>query len=102
MKEGKIGGILLSEVSEKTIRRSANVHQIGMVEAEVSLWSRDIFQNGVAETCKELGIVILAYTPLGRGMLAGNFGNLEDVENIRREIGAAMTRGFRARISSRI
>jgi len=79
VKEGKIGGILLSEVSAETIRRAAKVHQISLVEAEVSLWARDIFQNGVAETCKELGIVVLAHSPLGRGMLAGNFGNLEDV-----------------------
>lgn len=81
VKEGKTGGILLSEVSAESIRSASKVHPISVVEAEVSLWARDVFQNGVAETCKELGIVLLAHSPLGRGMLAGNFGNLEDVAN---------------------
>ena len=77
VKEGKVGGILLSEVSADTIRRAAKVHAISAVEAEVSLWARDIFENGVAETCRELGIVVLAHSPLGKGMLAGNFEDLE-------------------------
>jgi pyridoxine 4-dehydrogenase len=77
--EGKIGGIQLSEVSAETIRRSSKVHRIDMVEAEVSLWATDIFSNGVAETCAELGIVVLAHTPLGGGMLTGKIEKLEDM-----------------------
>jgi pyridoxine 4-dehydrogenase len=79
MKEGKIGGIQLSEVRADTIRRAAKVYKIDMVEAEVSLWATDIFSNGVAEACCELGIVVLAHTPLGGGMLTGNIQNLEDI-----------------------
>lgn len=80
-KEGKVGGILLSEVSAETLRKAAKIHHIGAIEAEISLWATDVFQNGVAETCKELGTVLLAHSPLGRGMLAGNFSTLEDVAN---------------------
>ncbi|TVY14635.1 Pyridoxal reductase [Lachnellula arida] len=79
VKEGKIGGILLSESSAATIKRADKIHHVSLVEAEVSLWATNILHNGVAETCKELDIVVLAHTPLGRGMLAGNFDNHEDV-----------------------
>ncbi|KAF8862080.1 Aldo/keto reductase [Acephala macrosclerotiorum] len=79
VKEGKIGGIQLSEVKAQTIRRASKVAKIDMVEAEVSLWSMDIFTNGVAETCAELGIVISAHTPLGAGMLSGKFKAIEDM-----------------------
>ncbi|GAM86996.1 hypothetical protein ANO11243_050170 [Dothideomycetidae sp. 11243] len=79
--QGLVKGIVLSEVSAATIRRAAAVHSIAAVETEVSLWAREVFDNGVASTCKELGIPILAYSPLGRGMLAGNFANLDDVAN---------------------
>ena len=69
--EGKIGGIQWTEVSAASIRRAAKVHKIDMVEAEVSLWATDVLTNGVAETCGELGIAIIAHTPLGAGMLTG-------------------------------
>lgn len=69
VKEGKIGGIRLSEVSANTIRRAAKVAKIDMVEAEISLWATDVFENGVAETCGELKIPLVAHTPLGAGML---------------------------------
>jgi pyridoxine 4-dehydrogenase len=74
VKAGKIGGIGLSEVSAGTIRRAHAVHPIAAVEVEVSLWARDIFTSkfgGVAETCAELGIPVVAYSPLGRGFLTG-------------------------------
>lgn len=69
VKEGKIGGISLSEVSAETIRRAAKVAKIEAVEVEFSLWATDILENGVAEACGELGIPIVAYSPLGRGFL---------------------------------
>jgi pyridoxine 4-dehydrogenase len=69
VKAGKIGGISLSEVSEKTIRRAAKVAKISAVEVEVSLWSTEIFENGVAKACAELDIPIIAYSPIGRGFL---------------------------------
>lgn len=87
VKAGKIGGIQLSEVSAATIRRAAKVHKVDMVEAEVSLWSPDVFSNGVADTCAELGIVVVAHTPLGSGMLTGKFQTVEDM-------GTSMRRQF--------
>lgn len=59
VKEGKIGGIQLSEVRAETIKRAVKVANIGMVEAEISLWATDVFSNGVAETCGELGIPVV-------------------------------------------
>lgn len=79
VKEGKIGGIQLSEVKAETIRRAAKVAKIDMVEVEASLWSTEIFQNGVVEACAELGIVISAHTPLGAGMLTGKIKSPEDM-----------------------
>ena len=78
VKEGKIGGISLSEVNANTIRRAAAVHPIAAVEVEVSLWEDNAFKNGVAATCAELGIPIVAYSPLGRGILTGQIRKRED------------------------
>lgn len=77
--EGKIGGIQLSEVRAETIRRAARVTKIDMIEAEVSLWSREVFENGVAEACAENGIVLVAHTPLGAGMLTGTIRSVDDL-----------------------
>ncbi|TAQ87957.1 hypothetical protein B7494_g3711 [Chlorociboria aeruginascens] len=79
VEEGKIGGIQLTEVRADTIRRASKVYKIDMIEAEVSLWSTDIFTNGVGKTCGELNIPILAYCPLGAGMLTGNIKKIEDM-----------------------
>lgn len=77
--EGKIGGIQLSEVRAETIRRAAKVARIDMVEAEISLWATEVFENGVAETCAELDIIMVAHTPLGAGMLTGRIKSLDDM-----------------------
>lgn len=69
VKAGKLGGISLSEVSAKSIRKAHAVHPISAVEVEFSLWATEILDNGVAETCAELYIPIIAYSPLGRGFL---------------------------------
>lgn len=69
VKAGKIGAIGLSEASASNIRKAAKVHPIAVVEVEVSLWSTHIFDSGVAETCADLGIPIIAYSPLGQGFL---------------------------------
>lgn len=79
VEEGKIGAVGLSEVGAATIRRAHAVCPISLVEVEFSLWSTDILTNGVAETCKELGIPILAYAPLGYGFLTGQVTKLEDI-----------------------
>ncbi|KAL8818591.1 MAG: hypothetical protein Q9191_007908, partial [Dirinaria sp. TL-2023a] len=76
---GKIGGISLSEVRAETIRRAAAVHPICFVEVELSLWATDVIENGVAAACSELGIPIVAYSPLGRGVLTGEVKKFEDL-----------------------
>ncbi|USP74450.1 hypothetical protein yc1106_01724 [Curvularia clavata] len=80
VKEGKLGGISLSEVSAQSIRKAHSVHPISAVEVEFSLWSTDILENGVAATCAELGIPIIAYSPLGRGFLTGKYKKYSDIE----------------------
>ena len=69
VKSGRIGGISLSECNAQTIRRANKVHKISAVEVEFSLWATEILTNGVAQTCSELQIPIIAYSPLGRGFL---------------------------------
>ena len=70
VKAGKIRALGLSEASPATIRRAHAEHPIAAVQSEYSLWTRDP-ENGVLETCHELGIGFVPYSPLGRGMLTG-------------------------------
>ncbi|TVY39273.1 Pyridoxal reductase [Lachnellula occidentalis] len=79
VKAGKIGGISLSEVSAATIQRAVKVTKIVAVEVELSLWSLDILNNGVAAACAEHNIPVVAYSPIGRGMLTGEIQKLEDI-----------------------
>ena len=79
VKENKIGGIGISEVTEEQIRKNAALHPIAAVEVELSLQSPDILDNGVASTCAELGIPIVAYSPLGRGLLTASISKPEDL-----------------------
>ncbi|RYP10916.1 hypothetical protein DL764_000352 [Monosporascus ibericus] len=79
VKEGKIGGIGLSEVGANTIRKAAAVHPIAGVEVEMSLFTPDPLHNGVADTCHELGIPIIAYSPISRGWLTGEIRKLDDL-----------------------
>jgi pyridoxine 4-dehydrogenase len=76
IKAGKLGGISLSEVSAATIRRAAKFTKISAVEVELSLWSTDILENGIADACAELDIPIFAYSPIGRGFLVSTSGSL--------------------------
>ncbi|KAF2740033.1 aldo/keto reductase-like protein [Polyplosphaeria fusca] len=79
VKAGKVGGISLSEVDAESIRKAAGVHKISAVEVEFSLFSTDILENGVASTCAELGIPIVAYSPLSRGFLTGELRSFDDL-----------------------
>lgn len=67
---GKIGAIGLSEMSAETIRRAHAVHPIAAVQSEYSLWTRNP-EIAVLECCRELGAAFVAFSPLGRGLLAG-------------------------------
>ncbi|KIY53790.1 Aldo/keto reductase [Fistulina hepatica ATCC 64428] len=79
VKEGKIGGIGLSEVRAETIHRAAKVHPIAGVEVELSLWATEPLTNGVAVACAEHNIPLIAYSPLGRGFLTGQIRSLDDI-----------------------
>jgi aryl-alcohol dehydrogenase-like predicted oxidoreductase len=76
--EGKIRHIGLSEASANTLRRAVKVHPIAALQTEYSLWTRDPEQEILA-TCRELGIGFVAYSPLGRGFLTGQFKKFEDL-----------------------
>ena len=74
---GKIGHLGLSEVSPATLRRAHAEHPITALQSEYSLWTRDP-EGGVLETCRELGIGFVAFSPLGRGFLSGEIRRFED------------------------
>jgi aryl-alcohol dehydrogenase-like predicted oxidoreductase len=78
VKEGKIRGIGLSEVSASTLQKAHAVHPISALQTEYSLWSRDP-EDELLGTCKELGIAFVAYSPLGRGFLTGHIKKFEDL-----------------------
>ena len=67
---GKVRHLGLSEASSDTIRRAHAVHPITALQTEYSLWSRDI-DDDILPTCRELGIGLVSYSPLGRGFLTG-------------------------------
>lgn len=72
--QNKIAAIGLSEVTADQIRRAHKVHPIKSVQIEYSLWSQDDEENSVIATCRELGINITAYSPLGRGFFIAKNG----------------------------
>ncbi len=75
---GKIRHIGLSECSPETLRRAYNVHPVAALQVEYSLWWREPEQVYLP-VCRELGVSLVAYSPLGRGFLAGNFRTLEEL-----------------------
>ena len=77
VKEGKIKAIGLSEVSAATLRKAHAVHPVTALQTEYSIWSREP-EDELLETCKELGIAFVAYSPLGRGFLTGQIKKFED------------------------
>jgi aryl-alcohol dehydrogenase-like predicted oxidoreductase len=77
--EGKVRHLGLSEAAPETIRRAHAVHPITALQTEYSLWTRDVEDDGVLETIRELGIGFVAYSPLGRGFLTGRIRSLEDL-----------------------
>lgn len=79
VQEGKIRYIGLSEAGANTLRRAVKVHPITALQSEYSLWTRDP-EEEILPTCRELGIGFVAYSPLGRGFLTGQFKKFEDLE----------------------
>jgi len=70
VKEGKVRALGLSEATPENIRRAARVHPIAALQSEYSLWTRDP-EDGPLQACRELGITLVPYSPLGRGFLTG-------------------------------
>ncbi|MHB1137960.1 MAG: aldo/keto reductase [Microthrixaceae bacterium] len=75
---GKVRHLGLSEVNPDTLRRAASTHTIAALQSEWSLWSRDLEQE-IVPTARELGIGIVAYSPLGRGFLTGAITSVDDL-----------------------
>jgi len=78
VKQGKVRYLGLSEAAPATIRRAHRVHPISALQTEYSLWTRDP-EDEILATVRELGIGFVAYSPLGRGFLAGQFQRPEDI-----------------------
>jgi aryl-alcohol dehydrogenase-like predicted oxidoreductase len=78
VRAGKVRYLGLSEASAATLRRAAAVHPITALQSEYSLWSRDL-EDGILDACREFGIGLVAYSPLGRGLLTGQIKRFEDL-----------------------
>lgn len=84
---GKVRHLGISEPSADSLRRAAAVHPVAAVQNEWSLWSRDV-EAEILPLCRELGIGVVAYSPLGRGFLTGAVRSVEDLgeRDFRREL----------------
>jgi Predicted oxidoreductases (related to aryl-alcohol dehydrogenases) len=83
--KGFVRYIGLSEASAATIRRASSVHPITALQIEYSLWTRDI-EAQILPTIRELGIGLVAYSPLSRGFLTGEFKKPEDIKDNRKHM----------------
>ncbi|MBR0557375.1 aldo/keto reductase [Ciceribacter sp. L1K23] len=99
--QGKVKALGLSEASAETIRRAHSVHPISAVQSEYSLWTRDPEENGVLETCRELGIGFVPFSPLGRGVLTGGLKKLETLaaDDFRRSLPRFQADNFDANLA---
>jgi aryl-alcohol dehydrogenase-like predicted oxidoreductase len=78
VRQGKVRHLGLSEAAPETVRRAHAVHPIAAVQTEYSLWSRDP-EDDLLPVLRELGVALVAYSPLGRGFLAGRFRTIDDL-----------------------
>jgi aryl-alcohol dehydrogenase-like predicted oxidoreductase len=86
--QGKIRYLGLSEVSGATLRRAHAVHPITAVQVEYSPFVLDIEEHpsDLLATCRELGVAVVAYSPLGRGFLTGQIKSLDDLDQYRKNV----------------
>jgi pyridoxine 4-dehydrogenase len=91
----------LSEASAETLRRAHAVHPIAAIQSEYSLWTRDVEENGVLDTCRELGIGFVPFSPLGRGALTGALKNLDGLSDndFRRALPRFQAENFEANLA---
>ena len=78
--DGKVRYLGLSEVNPDTLRAAHAVHPIAAVQMEYSLFTRDVEDNGMLAACRDLGVALVAYSPIGRGLLTGTVTNLDSLE----------------------
>ncbi|GAA0588233.1 aldo/keto reductase [Streptomyces crystallinus] len=76
VREGKVRHLGLSEAGARTIRRAHAVHPIAALQSEWSLWTRDL-EADIAPVCRELGIGLVPFSPLGRGFLTGQYSSVD-------------------------
>ena len=76
--QGKIRHLGLCEISAKELKRAASVHPISVLQYEYSLWTREV-EGETLQACRELGIGVVAYSPMGRGFLAGGIKSRSDL-----------------------
>jgi aryl-alcohol dehydrogenase-like predicted oxidoreductase len=76
--QGKVRYLGLSEVSAETLRAACAVHPIAALQSEWSLWTRGI-EEEIVPTARELGVGIVAYSPVGRGFLTGRYASVDDL-----------------------
>jgi aryl-alcohol dehydrogenase-like predicted oxidoreductase len=76
---GKVRFLGLSEVNSHTLRRAHAVHPIAAIQLEYSLFTRDVVEGEMLAACRELGVAVVAYSPLGRGMLGGALHSREEL-----------------------
>ena len=76
---GKVRHLALSEAGAATLRRAHKVHPLVALETEYSLWSRDV-EKDILPACRELGIALMAYSPLGRGFLTATIKTLDALQ----------------------
>jgi len=88
VKEGKTRFIALSEASAGSLRRGSTVHSLASLQIEYSLFSRDAEEQGQIAACRDLGMAMMAYAVLGRGMLSAQLPSLEDftADDVRRPL----------------
>lgn len=78
VEQGKVRHLGLSEASAETLRRASQVHPITALQTEYSLWSREL-EDEILPACRELGIGLVAYSPLGRGFIGGHIRSIDDL-----------------------
>jgi aryl-alcohol dehydrogenase-like predicted oxidoreductase len=79
VEQGKVRHLALSEAGAATVRRAHKVHPLVALETEYSLWSRDV-ERDILPACRELGIALMAYSPLGRGFLTATIKTLDALQ----------------------
>ncbi|GLR50193.1 aldo/keto reductase [Shinella yambaruensis] len=101
VRAGKVKALGLSEAGSETIRKAHAVHPIAAMQSEYSLWTRDVEENGVLETCRTLGIGFVPFSPLGRGVLTGALKKLDGLadDDFRRSLPRFAAENFDANLA---